>query len=313
MQVRRARIDMSLLAVLCLVATYWARTVRWQQLLEPIGATRFRNAFRATIVGFAALGVLPARAGDVLRPYLLARQEGLSLPATLATVVMERVVDLLVVLILMAVYVYGFADDAMLPARLRGPLNVSAALAGGVAIVLLGLLWLMASHPERIGRLVGLTNRILPHGLAGRLAGLASTFSAGLAVVREPRILARAIAWSFGVWILGSAEAWAVSRAFGIQMPFAGAFLLQAFLVLGIAVPTPGGVGSFHEAYRWCVVTFFHAPNDQTVAAAIVLHALSFGPVIVLGALFMVQDGWSVGRLRAMTGAPVEEGAAPIP
>lgn len=311
MQVRRARVDMSLLATACLVATYWARTVRWQQLLQPIGATRFRTAFRATVIGFAALGVLPARAGDVLRPYLLARQEGLSVSATLATVVIERVVDLLVVLILMAVYVYGFADDAMLPARLRGPLEVSAALAGCVAVVLLIVLWLMASHLERIGTLVGLTNRILPHGLAGRLAGLASKFSAGLAVVREPRILARAIAWSFVVWILGSGEAWAVSRAFGIEMPFTGAFLLQAFLVLGIAVPTPGGVGSFHEAYRWCTVTFFHAPNDEAVAAALVLHALSFGPVILLGALFMAQDGWSLGRLREMTRSPVEEGTAP--
>jgi uncharacterized protein (TIRG00374 family) len=313
MHLRRARVDMSALAVASVAAAYWSRAVRWQQLLKPVGPTRFRTAFRTTVIGFAALGVLPARAGDVLRPYLLAKQEGLSVSATLATIVMERVVDLLVVLILMAVYVHGFADDATLPGGLRGPLDASAAIGGGLALTLLVVLWLMASHPERLGKLVLLTSRFLSHGLADRLVRLASTFSAGLAVVREPRILVRALAWSFVVWIAGSTEAWAVSRAFGIEMPFTGSFLVQAFLVLGIAVPTPGGVGSFHEAYRWCVVTFFHAPNDRAVAAAIVLHALSFGPVILLGALFMAQDGLSMGRLREMAEAQVEEGAAPVP
>ena len=63
------------------------------------------------MIGFAALGVLPARAGDVLRPYLLARQERLSVTATMATIVIERVLDLVAVLLLLAVYVFGFADS----------------------------------------------------------------------------------------------------------------------------------------------------------------------------------------------------------
>ena len=312
LHVRRARVDMLALALGCVLATYWGRAVRWQQLLVPVGPTRFRTAFRATVIGFAALGVLPARAGDLLRPYLLARQEGLSTSATIATILIERVLDLLVVLVLMALFVYGFTSDATLPGNLRRPIEVSAAVAGGVALLLLGIIWVMGTHPERIGRLVLLTNRVFPHWLADRLAKLAHTFSTGLAVVRDPRTLARALAWSFLVWILGSTEAWAVSRAFGIEIPFTGAFLLQAFLVLGIAVPTPGGVGGFHEAYRWCVVTIFHAPNDRAVAAAIVLHAISFGPVIIMGAVFMAQDGLSMSRLREMAGTPVEEGVAPV-
>src|SRR5262249_52042415 len=95
------------LGAVMVAATYWARAVRWQKLLEPLGPTRFRSTFRATIIGFAALGVLPARAGDVLRPYLLARQEGLSVTATIATIVMERILDLVAVLALLAVYVFG--------------------------------------------------------------------------------------------------------------------------------------------------------------------------------------------------------------
>ena len=86
--------------------------------------------------------------------------------------------------------------------------------------------------------------------------------------------------------------------AFGIEMPFAGTFLLQALLVIGVAVPTPGGVGSFHEAYRFGVTTFFGAPERSAVAAAIVMHAISFVPVVLLGLVFMAQDGLSVSGLQ---------------
>ena len=112
-----------------------------------------------------------------------------------------------------------------------------------------------------------------------------------------------ALVWSFPLWLAIAAEAWAVTVAFGIDMPFAGTFLLQALLVIGVAVPTPGGVGSYHEAYRFGVTTFFGAPNDRAVAAAIVAHAISFVPVVLLGVVFMAQDGLSVGGLKDLAGA----------
>src|SRR5688572_12549482 len=117
-QVSRARIDLLFVGFLAVILTYVVRAWRWQYMLKPIGPTRFRTAFRTTVIGFAALGVLPARAGDVLRPYLLARQEGLALSATFATVVMERVLDLVAVLVLLAIHVWGFADRAALPPHL---------------------------------------------------------------------------------------------------------------------------------------------------------------------------------------------------
>ena len=103
-----------------------------------------------------------------------------------------------------------------------------------------------------------------------------------------------------------AADTWAVTRAFGIDLPFSGTFLLQAMLVVGVAVPTPGGVGSYHEAYRLGVTTFFDAPNDLAVAAAIAVHFISFVPILLLGLWFMVQDGLSVGRLTALAGTASE-------
>ena len=302
-QVREADYGLLLFAFVAIAVTYLARVVRWQYLLAPLGPTRFRTAFRTTVIGFAALSLLPARVGDLLRPYLLARQEGLSPPSTFATVVMERVLDLLAVLVLLAIFVWGFADPATMPPQAAGELavvKVSATTSAVVAVVLVVLMWTLATHPERIGRLVLITRRWLPHKLAEKLASTMSAFSSGFAASRSPRHFFLAIAWSFPVWIAIAAEGWAVTKAFGIPMSFSGSYLLQALLVIGVAVPTPGGVGSYHAAYRYGVTTFFGAPEEKAVGAAIILHAISFVPIVLVGILFMAQDGLSVGRLREL-------------
>jgi uncharacterized protein (TIRG00374 family) len=268
-----------------------------------VGQTRFRTVFRATVIGFAALAILPARMGDVLRPYLLARWEGLPTSATFATVVMERVLDLIAVLVLLAVYVWGFADAVTPPDRLLRPIEVSSAIAAASAAALLVVMWVLATHPERIGGLAAAAARWLPGRWSDPVGRIASTFSSGFAAAREPRALLMGVLWSFPLWLAIAAEAWAVTVAFGIDMPFPGTFLLQSLLVIGVAVPTPGGVGSYHEAYRIGVTTFFGAPNDRAVAAAIVTHAISFVPVVLLGIVFMAQDGLSVRGLKDLAGA----------
>ena len=189
-QVRRARVDLLVCAVLCaVVLTYVIRAYRWQYLLHPIGPTRFRTAFRTTVIGFAALGVLPARAGDVLRPYLLARQEGLSTSATLrdgrhgARARPDRRA------VAAGALSSGASSDpsTLPPALLRPDRSVGGAggRGGGRAD---GVMWVLATHPERIGRLVFSAARVLPQR-AGRPAGASwrSTFSSGFAVAREPR------------------------------------------------------------------------------------------------------------------------------
>jgi glycosyltransferase 2 family protein len=309
--VRSARVDYLFVAAVCVALSYWIRAMRWRHLLSPIGPARFRTVLRTTVIGFAALGVLPARAGDLLRPYLLARREGLRASAVFATIVIERVLDLITVLGLLAVYVWGFADPQSLPPSLLGPIEVSAAAAGAVALALLAVMWLLASHPERVETLVWMASRLLPKPMAQRLVRLVSTFSMGFAVTRDPKGLLWSVLWSVPLWIVIAAEAWVVTIAFGIDMPFTGAFLLQALLVIGVAVPTPAAVGGFHEAYRIGVTTFFGAPNDQAVAAGIVVHAIAYIPVVLIGIVLMAQDGLSFGRLHEFAGAARHKELAP--
>jgi uncharacterized membrane protein YbhN (UPF0104 family) len=109
--------------------------------------------------------------------------------------------------------------------------------------------------------------------------------------------------WSLPVWLGIAAHVWLITTAFGIAMPFAGAFLLQSLLVIGVAVPTPGAVGGYHAMYRLGVTGFFGASNETAVGAALVAHVSSLIPVVLLGAVFMIQDGLSLTRLQQMAGA----------
>lgn len=297
------------LGLFCVGLTYVARAARWQYLLAPIGPTRFRTAFRTTIIGFAALSLLPVRVGDFLRPYLLAQRERLDPSAALATVFMERALDLLAVLVLLAVYLWGMADSVEMSAH-AAELRVVKGVAGvfgAITLAVLVSMWILATHPERVGAFVIAAARVLPQKMAERLGQMARAFSGGFAAARSPRALVLATIWSFPVWILTAMGVWAVSRAFDLELVFAGAFLVQTMLVIGVAVPTPGGVGGFHAAYRYGMTTFFGAPDHLAVAAALVLHAMSFLPVALLGVLFMAQDGLSVGGLRRLAGEAREK------
>jgi uncharacterized protein (TIRG00374 family) len=306
-EMRRARLDLLALSFVFLALTYLARVVRWQYLLEPLGPASFNSAFRTTIIGFAAIGLLPARVGDVLRPYLLARREGFNAASTFATVVMERVLDLVTVLALLALYVLVLGGRESMPERMLRPVEISATIAAVAAVGLLVGAWTMATHPERIARLVLGSGRVLPTKVAHSLSGLARTFSLGFAVAREARALTLAVLWSFPVWLGIAAHAWVICRAFAIEMPFPGAFLLQSLLVIGVAMPTPGAVGGYHAMFQLGVTSFFGAPNEAAVGAAILAHALSFIPVVLLGIVFMTQDGLSLSGLQQLAGVARQE------
>jgi uncharacterized protein (TIRG00374 family) len=313
-ETRRANAGFLALAAVVTGLTYVLRALRWQYLLAPIGHTRFSTAFRATVIGFAASFLLPARAGEVIRPYLLARREGLSATAAFATIIVERLLDLITVLLLFGFFVAlldasGATGDpsALARVKLGGQLAAAAAIAG------LAILLALARHPDRIGRWALQVERILPARLARAVARFVESFAQGLGVMRQPGRLLVSLAWSFPIWLSIAAGIWLTSLAFHITFPFAGSFLVTMLLVVGVAMPTPGAIGGFHAAYQIAVQTFFNAPDDRAVGGAIVLHALSFVPVTILGIVFMAQEGLTLGRARTLAneaGSPGQSGAA---
>ena len=299
METRRASPVPLLLAVVATGITYAVRAFRWQYLLAPIGATRFSTAFQTTVIGFAATFLLPARAGEVVRPYLLARRENLNATAAFATIILERLLDLLVVLLLFAAFVLTaepatVSGDPAFFARVKfgGLMAGAVATAGAIG------LFALAGHPERMGRLALRVERVLPERLARVVATFVETFAQGLAVMRQPRRLLVSLVLSLPLWLAIAAGIWLTSRAFHITFPYPASFLVMTILVVGVAVPTPGAVGGFHLAYQIAVESFFGVPPDRAVGAAIVLHAISFVPVTLLGIVFMAREGLTFGGVR---------------
>jgi glycosyltransferase 2 family protein len=283
------------------------RSLRWRMLLEPLGPTSFGDAFRATAVGFAASAVLPARAGEIIRPYFLARQsrrhavKPIDATGAFATVIVERLLDVITVVILLVTYLFGFGRDLGLEQpRAFAAAKWSAGVFGVVALAALAVSLLMARDPAPLVRVCARLTRALPAGPAAFIEGLITKFARGLGTIRRPGRLLGALAWSFPLWLSIAMSIWSVAVAFRLAVPFTGTFLLIALLVIGVAVPTPGSIGGFHEAFRVGVTTFYGVRDGAAVGAAIVLHLITIAPSLLLGLLFAAQEGLSVTGLRRL-------------
>jgi uncharacterized protein (TIRG00374 family) len=300
-QIVRARPEWLALSLVTMLANLLVRSWRWQYLLQPLGAPTFANVFRATAVGFAASSVLPARAGEVIRPYFLARRERMSATGAFATIVIERLLDTLTVLFLLATYVFGFGRDlgATNPVAFTA-VKWAGAIAGAGSLFALAVLFVLAGDPARVSQALTRLERALPSRLAGMLARVAEKFIAGLGAVRRPGRLIGALLLSLPLWLFIALGVWSVTRAFRLAVPFTGSFLLVSMLVIGVAVPTPGAVGGFHEAFRVGTTVFYGAPDAAAVGAAIVLHAFSIAPSLLLGLLFAAQEGLNLSRMRQL-------------
>jgi len=308
-ELTRGRLDLLLLAVVTTMTTYALRSLRWQYLLAGLGPTRFVVAFRSTVIGFAASFLLPARAGEFIRPYLLAQHERLSATAAFATVVLERVFDMATVLLFFAFFlltsdpVLARSDPAMFRVVQTGILTAAAA-----TVAILVLFFVLAGHPETIGRISERIERRLPDRFAKMVDGLARMFAVGLGAVRRPQQLLLVFAWSIPLWLSIAAGIWLVSRAFSVEIGFTESFLVMTLLVVGVSVPTPGSIGGFHKFYQIAVTSFFHASTEKAISAAVVLHAISFVPVTLLGVVFMVQEGLTLGGMRRLASDAAETG-----
>lgn len=303
-----AAADHRLLAavVLATIAGYAVRAWRWGFLLAPLARVPFLRLFTATWVGFMS-GLLVPRAGEVVRPYLVARRYGMRTAAAFASIIVERLVDVISVVILFGLYLYVLPMPA---AQSRGPflhaLKVGGALAGLAALALILMLLALHHHSERAMALADGMLRHLPARLGRPLGAALRSFSGGLAVLQAPLpLLLLIFGQSLLLWLAIAFGIYLNNRAFGFDLPFHSAFLVIVFLTVGVSIPTPGTIGGFHEFYRLAMVQAFGADPATAAAAGIACHALTNLPVLVLGLLFLGGEGLSLaGMARLSESAP---------
>jgi uncharacterized protein (TIRG00374 family) len=288
--------------VLVTVLVYSARAWRWGDLLAPLGRVGFADLFSATMVGFAS-GLLVPRAGEILRPWLISRRHAISTSAGFATIILERLVDLITVLLLFALYLFVLpAPASQTEGRLVNLLKLGGAATGAAALGALVFLLALHANAERV---VAAAERLLaraPRWLASPLGRMLHAFSDGLAVLRAPAgHLARIAAQSLVVWLLIALGFHLNHMAFRVDLPFHATFLLIAFLVVGVAIPTPGMVGGFHAFYLIALNEVYGVDRATAAAAGISAHALSNLPVLVLGLALLGREGLSLARVAEVT------------
>jgi hypothetical protein len=278
----------------------WARAWRWHYLLHPIKSVPTGSMFPITAIGYMGNNIYPARAGEVLRAVVLKRREGVPISASLATIIVERIFDGVVML--------GFVF-ANLPelARLTsssgfvGNIEQLALIGTGVFALALVIFLLAAMFPSASLKLGGwFIGRLLPGGLRERALQLMHRFLDGLAALRSPFGIFMVFLTSVVIWLLETGKYWFVMHAFNFSVSFFALMLMNGIVNLATTIPSaPGYIGTF-DAPGIAVLVAYGVDQATAAGYTLVLHVALWLPITLLGAYFLAREGirWS-DSLRA--------------
>jgi uncharacterized protein (TIRG00374 family) len=279
------------LILVTVMASLVVRAARWQVYFLPGRRLPLRPLLSTLSISYMASTFLPFRAGELVRAVLLGQRESVAVPRVLGTILLEKLFDFLAIGVMLMVLL---VTDALPPAA-DGPgrFVVAVILAGFGCVVALAI-WRQPTL-----RILTAVDRHLPFGLAQRfsLAGLARQFAEGTDSLREPRLWIPLLGWTAITWFLSVAGGWAGTAALGLQVSPQALLFLSVLPSAGQAVPSsPGYVGVYHAAAVLALTTF-GIDQGHALAAAVLIHAFSYGILVVLGLLALWVDGYSVGDL----------------
>ncbi len=286
-------------AIICATAIFGLRARRWQTILEPaVSHVPLAPLWRATAIGMMVNNVVPARAGEVARAYALTKETRVPFPAALASLVVDRLFDAIVLLMLAAI---ALLDPAMSTGHTLAGRPVSDFAVGSIGLVLVLVigLYLLVFFPARVLALFGRVAARISPKVEARGRRILEAFITGLSVLRSPGRFAAVFAWTLAHWLLNALGFWLAFRAVGITAPFSAAFFLQAFIALGTAVPAlPGFFGVF-EYMSVQGLGVYGVGQQQAATWAIGFHILSFIPITLIGAYYFTRLGMKMSELRA--------------
>jgi len=288
-----------LLAVAFTFINYFLRAVRWRYLLISEKPIPLASLYPATIIGYMANSLLPARLGELVRAYVLAEREGLETPRVFASLVMDRLWDGFTVLLILVV--------TLVTLRLpRGMADAERALqVGGTMTFLLyvGVVLFLVMLKRRTPAALSLVKRLLkpfPRQVAERVTPMLGSFAAGIGMSPAGGHVGAVAASSLLIWTFCVLPVDMILRGFGVHLPFTASMFIIVLLVFAVMVPaSPGYIGTYHYA---CFkgLSLFGIDDNTSISIALLVHGTSFFPVILAGFYHL----WSgrVSLARAVSG-----------
>ncbi len=267
----------------------WARTWRWHYMLRALKPIPLGRLFPVVCIGYMGNNIYPARIGELLRAYVLKRKEGVSVSASLATVLVERIFDGVVMLIFVFV---GLPLVPSVPDEWRQFVILFSLLFFGA----LAAFFVIAASPRRAPALYNWTiDRLVPERFREPARGFADRFMEGLYFLRSGRDVGMIFVTSLVVWLAETGKYWFVMHAFPFEVSFFVLMLMNGVVNLFTTIPSaPGYLGTFDEPGIE-VLKAFGVNENIAGAYTLVLHAALWFPITALGAYYMWRESltWS--------------------
>ncbi|MBL8176261.1 MAG: flippase-like domain-containing protein [Bryobacterales bacterium] len=286
--------------VALVLLTYLGRAIRWQVMLRPIKPkSSFSNLLIATTIGFTAV-VLFGRAGELVRPYLIANKEKVPFSSQLAAWFLERIYDLLSVLLL-----FGFAlaqitgSSTHVTGHLATVLRLGGHTAGALATLCLALLVTFGLFPNFVENRLLATLSVLPEHFRARIESLVRGFLAGTSSTRQGSIVFLLVLYTFCEWLiivgcfLCIFKAIPVTQSLGIL----DTLIVVGFVAFGSAVQIPGIGGGMQVATVVVLTELFRVPLESASGIAILIWVVTFVSVVPIGLVLAVRDGLEFRKL----------------
>lgn len=276
----------------------WARAWRWHYLLRPLKRIPTRTMFPIVAIGYMGNNIYPARAGELLRAYVLRRREQIPISASLATIIVERAFDGIVMLAFVFLNLPELASltvDSGFAGSIRSLALIGAGVFFGAVLVFL----LMAIFPDRSRRLsIWLIDRLAPTRWRDSLTGITERFLEGLASLRSPVDVFMVLLTSVVIWLFETGKYWFVMHAFPFEVSFFALMLMNGIVNLATTIPSaPGYVGTF-DAPGIAVLEAYGINRALAAGYTLVLHVALWLPITALGGYYMLRESLSWAQVR---------------
>jgi uncharacterized protein (TIRG00374 family) len=288
-------------AILLALGSYPLRAYRWYYLLPRTEGSTFRNRLNACLIGFMANNIFPLRAGEFIRVGVFSLKSKIPVGTVLASLVLERLLDLIVVLLALGVVLFE------LPGQLGAESAHHLALAkttgmifGVLVLAILTFLVLLRLFPAQMTALTERCVDLLPAFLASKIRPQVEAVFTGLSAISGPVAMLWLIFLSIIHWAVPIYAIWVLAHSFDLHLNYLGALLIFVFTSLSVAVPqAPGFVGVFQVAVQ-ASLALLGSPTNAARGFALVQWAVSIAPVTVVGFAVMSMEGFSLSEVRRL-------------
>lgn len=296
-------------AVVLFFGSFSFRVYRWHYLCRAVKPIPPRRLYSPMMIGFMG-NLLPLRAGELIRAYLLGRREEIGFSASFATVVVERIFDMISILVLLAgllvfnplVFVpQGETGDP----RIVGAVRSFGLMSLALCVALIFFCYFLLHQRERTVRFVGLLTRFLPRRVRQKVDEILRSFTEGLGVLRDPKGILIVVFFSALLWAVVIVANYPLYCAYQIEsvLPASSLVTLLVLVCAAVMIPTPGYLGPFQLAVTFVLADLYGVDRAVAASFSLVIWFLQMSVICLAGVFFLLRDHISLAELTRTTKA----------